>query len=78
MAVPQRLQMYAGVSKIFGEYGDPSDFRAGLTFFPWRNQVVRWNFEFIKVNRSPVGAASLPYSVGMNGPVFHSNFMLWF
>lgn len=78
MVVPSQIQVYAGASKVFGEYGDPSDFRAGLTFFPWKNQVVKWNFEFIRLNRSPVGAASLPYSIGSNGPVFHSNFMLWF
>ena len=78
MAIPDTLQVYAGVSKVFGEFGDPSDFRIGATFFPWENQVVRWNVEYLDVNRSPVGASSLPYAVGMDGPVFHSSFMLWF
>jgi hypothetical protein len=78
MAVPSLIQLYAGGSKVFGEYGDPSDFRAGLTYYPWKNEVVKWNFEYAYLNRSPVGALSLPYSVGMNGPVFHTNFMVWF
>jgi hypothetical protein len=78
MAMPSRLQIYAGASKVYGEYGDPSDFRVGATYFPWKNEVVRWNFEYIHLNRSPVGALSLPYNVGSNGGVFHTNFMVWF
>jgi hypothetical protein len=78
MAVPNLVQMYAGGSRVFGEYGDPSDIRAGVTYFPWKNQVVRWNFEYIHLKRSPVGGLSLPFSVGSNGSVFHSNFMIWF
>lgn len=50
----------------------------GVTFFPWRNEVVRWNFEYIHLNRSPVGSITLPYSVGGNGSVFHSAFMVYF
>jgi malic enzyme len=45
--------------------GNPSDFRAGANFFRWKNQVVS----------SPVGAQSLPYAVGSNGPVLHSSFI---
>lgn len=78
MAVPSQLQIYAGGSKVFGEYGKPGDFRAGATFYPWKNEVVRLNVEFIQLNRSPVGALNLPYAVGTNGPVFHTNLMVWF
>jgi DUF3011 family protein len=78
MAVPKELQVYIGASKVFGEYGNPSDFRAGGTVFPWKNESVRLNFEYLHVNRSPVGSTSLPYSVGNNGSVFHTNLMIWF
>jgi hypothetical protein len=78
MLRPESLQLYAGGSRVFGEYGDPWDFRVGLNWFPWKNQVVRWNFEYLQLRRSPAGALSLPYSVGANGPVFSSNFMVWF
>ena len=78
MAVPKELQLYVGASKVFGEYGDPSDFRAGGTVFPWKNEAVRLNLEYIHLNRSPVGSGSLPYSVGNNGSVFHTNLMIWF
>lgn len=78
MAVPKQIQVYAGGSKVFGQYGNPSDVHAGLTYYPWKNETVKWNFEYIYLNRSPVGSLTLPYSVGMNGPVFHSSFMFWF
>ncbi len=61
MVVPKQIQVYAGGSKVFGQYGNPSDVHAGLTYYPWKNEVVKWNFEYIYLNRSPVGALSLPY-----------------
>ena len=78
MLLPEELQLYAGGSKVYGEYGDPWDFRLGANWFPWSNQVVRWNFEYLELSRSPVGALSLPYPVGGDGPVFHTSFMVWF
>ena len=78
MVVPGQLQVYAGASKVYGEYGEPSDVRVGATYFPWKNEVVKWNVEYLHLNRSPVGALSLPYNVGSNGGVFHTNFMVWF
>ena len=73
MVVPKATQLYLSGSKIFGNYGNPSDVRFGVNVFPWKNQVVRWNTEFIYLRHSPVGALSLPYTVGGNGPVFHFN-----
>ena len=73
MVVPKTAQLYLSGSKVFGDYGHPSDVRLGLNVFPWKNQVVRWNTEFIYLNRSPVGYASVPFSMGGNGPVFHAN-----
>jgi hypothetical protein len=74
MVTPQKLQVYLSGSKVFGEYGDPWDARAGVNLYPWRNRSVRWNNEFIYLERSPVGALSLPYVVGGDGLVFDSNF----
>jgi hypothetical protein len=78
MLLKETLQLYAGGSIVFGEYGDPWDLRLGVNWFPWHNQVVRWNFEALELDRSPVGALSLPYPVGGTGTVFHTNFMVWF
>jgi hypothetical protein len=78
MVVPEVLQAYAGVSKIFGEYGDPSDLRFGVNWYPWRNQVVRWNTEYLHTDHSPVGGLSLPMPVGSTGDVFYTTFQLNF
>jgi hypothetical protein len=78
MVVPKTLQAYAGFSKIFGQYGQPRDFRTGVNFFPFKNKVVRWNNEALYLYRSPVGYTSVPYPVGGRGWVFHSSMELAF
>ena len=78
MVVPKKLQAYMGFSKIFGQYGQPRDFRAGANFFPFNNKVVRWNNEALYVYRSPVGYTSVPYPIGGRGWIFHSSMELAF
>jgi hypothetical protein len=78
MLLPELLQVYAGGSIVFGEYGDPWDVRGGFNWFPFRNRSIRWNNELLYLRRSPVGALSLPFVVGGDGVVFHSNFEVFF
>ena len=78
MVLPRKAQMYLSGSRIYGDYGNPSDIRLGFNVFPWKNQVVTWNTEFLQLNRSPVGYSSVPFAVGGNGLVFHSNFLVNF
>ena len=78
MVLPQTLQAYMGFSKIFGQYGQPRDFRFGANFFPFKNKVVRWNNEALYLYKSPVGYTSVPYPVGGRGWVFHSSMELAF
>lgn len=78
MLIPKRLQVYATGSKILGEYGDPSEFRLGVNWYPFRNDVVRWNAQWIQLNQSPVGGNSLPFVVGGKGPVLSTDFMVNF
>ncbi len=78
MVVPKTVQAYVTGSRIFGEYGDPWDARFGVNWYPWKNEIVRWNAELLLLRQSPVGALSLPSLVGGNGPVFYSSFMLNF
>ena len=75
---PDVVQVYAGGSKIFGDYGDPSEVRGGVNVFPWRNKAIRWNTEIIVLDHSPTGNAGYPYTVGANGPVFSTSFELNF
>ncbi|MGH7868737.1 MAG: hypothetical protein ACREP9_14175, partial [Candidatus Dormibacteraceae bacterium] len=78
MLVPKTLQIYAGGSKIFGQYGNPWDSRFGVNFFPWKNKVVRWNNEGLYLSNSPVGYTSVPFALGGKGFVFNSTFELAF
>jgi hypothetical protein len=76
MVIDKTLQLYLSGSKILGDYGDPWDGRFGVNWYMLDNQAVRVNGEVIYLNNSPVGALSLPYSVGAKGTVFHLNIEL--
>ena len=78
MLVPKTVQPYLGGSMVFGKYGSPWDFRAGVNFFPFHNKVIRWNNEFLYLHHSPVGYTSVPFALGGTGPVFHTNLELAF
>jgi len=78
MVVPKTLQIYAGGSTVFGQYGNPWDFRTGTNYFPFHNKVIRWNNEFLYLHKSPVGYTSVPFALGATGPIFHSDIELAF
>jgi hypothetical protein len=78
MVIPKTLQVYAGFSRINGQFGNPYDFRAGTNWFPWKNKVVRWNTEWLYLRNSPVGYSSVPFVIGGRGSVFHSSLELAF
>ena len=78
MVIPSVLQIYTGVSRINGQFGDPFDVRAGASWFPWKNRVVRWNTEWLYLRNSPVGYSSVPFVIGGRGSVFHSSLELAF
>jgi hypothetical protein len=73
MAVPKVLQLYTSWSQIFGDYGDPSEFRVGENWYFMKTRGLRVNGEFMHVNGSPVGYTAYPYPVGARGSVFHIN-----
>jgi hypothetical protein len=78
MILAKALQGYTGYSRIFGDYGDPWDLRFGLNWYPWGNQVLRWNTEYLHTERSPVGGLSLPTAVGGTGEVIYSSLQVNF
>jgi len=78
MILPKKLQIFTTLSQVFGEYGNPWDARAGFNYYPLENQSVRWNFEYIQIYKSPVGALSLPYPVGATGGILNTDFMVNF
>jgi hypothetical protein len=78
MFMPKTLQGYMGYSKVFGNNGNPYDFRFGLNFFPYKNKVLRWNSEVLYLYKSPVGYTSVTYPVGGRGWVFNTTMELAF
>ena len=78
MLIPKTLHPFAAGSRIFGDYGNPWDLHAGFNWYPWKTEGIRVNLEYIQLHRSPVGALSLPYPVGGNGPTFNANLMVTF
>lgn len=78
MLLPRSLQAYAFTSKIWGEYGEPSDVGGGLNWFPFESRVLRLNGEALYARNSPVGYLSYPLVVGANGPVYMANLELFF
>lgn len=78
MFMPKQLQGYVAGSYIFGEYGNPWDVALGVNYYPLRQRLLRWNTEILYLNDSPVGYSSVPFAVGGDGPVFHTNLELYF
>jgi hypothetical protein len=78
MVVPTTWQVYAAGSKIYGQYGQPWDVRAGVNWHPWHNRVFRWNAQVMYLDKSPVGYTSLTYNVGSKGVVFNTDFEMAF
>ena len=78
MVLPQALQLYLAGSKIFGEYGNPWELRAGLNWFPFNNRFARFNAQYIYTNKSPVGGLALPYAVGGTGSIYTLDFEINF
>ena len=78
MLAPRSVQLYAGHSRVFGNYGNPWDFRAGINWYPFKTKVLRWHNEALYLHKSPVGYSSVPFVVGGRGWVFISNIELAF
>ncbi len=78
MLKPDYLQAYLSTSKIFGQYGDPWDFAAGLTYFPFGYKEVRMNAQALYTDRSAVGYTAVPYVVGGTGWIFTVDVGTWF
>ena len=79
MVVKDALQVYAGGSAIFGDrYGDASELRAGVNWYFVKQRGLRVNAEWLHLDNCPVGYTAVPYPVGGNGDVFHTNLELNF
>jgi hypothetical protein len=73
MVVPKTLQVYLSGSAIRGPYGNSSELRAGLNWYFVKERGLRFNAEWLHLDKCPVGYTAVPYPVGGNGDVFHTN-----
>lgn len=78
MLIRDVLQVYGTASKIFGQYGDPTEFGLGLNWFPFRRKEIRLNSQVLFLDRSPVGGTSYPQQVGGDGLVFSTDLIVAF
>ncbi|MGH9460590.1 MAG: hypothetical protein ACRD1X_05205, partial [Vicinamibacteria bacterium] len=78
MLVPKTIQVYLSGSAIRGRYGNASEVRAGTNWYVVRERGLRFNVEWLHLNQCPVGYTAVPYPVGGNGNVFHTNFEMNF
>lgn len=78
MLMPRELQAYAGYSKIYGDNGDPWDFAAGINWWPFDRKEMRFNTQFLYLDKSPVGYSSVPFAVGGEGWVFSTDAVVSF
>jgi Protein of unknown function (DUF3011) len=73
MAIPKTLQVYVSGAAIRGQYGNSSEVRAGFNWYFVKERGLRFNAEWLHLNKCPVGYTAVPYAVGGNGNVFHIN-----
>lgn len=73
MVVPSKLQLYLGLSKIFGQYGEPHDTVLGTNWYPFEKRLLRVNTELMYLKNSPVGYPSVPFLLGGNGTVLSTS-----
>jgi len=78
MAIKDLWQVYSSGAGIYGVRGDASEFRIGTNFYPVKQRGFRINAEWLHLNHAPVGYTAVPYAVGANGNVFHTNLELNF
>lgn len=73
MAIPKYLQVYFSGAAIRGVYGNASEVRAGTNWYFIGQRGLRVNVEWLHLKKCPVGYTAVPYPVGGNGNVFHTN-----
>jgi hypothetical protein len=78
MLLPKTLQAYVAPSVVFGEYGDPWEVGAGLTWFPFHRKEMRVNFQALYESQAPAGNVALPFQPGASGWLYTVDVGFWF
>jgi hypothetical protein len=69
MIVPNRVELYAGTSYVFSDYGRPKEFLFGGNYYPWNTRNARVNIQLINVDHSPVSSTFGFYTGKITGQV---------
>jgi hypothetical protein len=65
--VPKKVMLFGRGSKVFGQFGDSSEYGGGVKWYFLPTERIWLNGELMKVNRSPYSGAFTPYTAGMKG-----------
>jgi hypothetical protein len=71
MVIQKTLQAYATYSHIWGQFGSPNEFVAGLNWYPFERKNLRITPNAMWFDHSPVGYSGVPYVVGGKGWAFY-------
>jgi hypothetical protein len=79
---PERLELYAATSQIFGDSGagfsNSDEYLVGTNFYPFDTRDTRLNVQYIHVNDCPVGSTFGYYTAGQTGGTLSIAYSLMF
>jgi hypothetical protein len=65
--IPKAVQLYGCGSKVFGHFGDSSEYGGGVRWYFLPTERLWLNAELVRVNHAPYSGAFTPYTAGMTG-----------
>jgi hypothetical protein len=65
--IPKDWLVYVRGSKVFGQFGNPYEYAAGVKWYFLPTDRLWLSGELMRVHKSPYGATFTPYTAGMNG-----------
>jgi hypothetical protein len=65
--IPKTLQLYGRGGRVFGQFGDSSEYGVGARWYYLPTERLWLNPELLRVNKSPYSGAFTPYTAGLNG-----------
>jgi len=72
--IPRKLEVYGATSQIYGDrslgFDHSSEYILGMNFYPFDTRNHRVNFQYIRVNKSPVSSTFGYYTGGQEGDTF--------
>ena len=65
--VPRKLQVHVRGSAVYGQFGDSSEYGAGVKWYFLPTERIWLTAEVLNVDGAPYSGAFTPYTAGMNG-----------